>query len=212
MNNNTLTPLMQCLDVNLRDASTVDVTALHETGHLIVMYALDMMHYFKSITITAGTHTNEVTGAPDAVEAITDVTSELAEQMQRYATDLQSAGIPQSGLKITELMRKTKLQGAALYLPQICRLFGGGSICRYYGLPDEGKCRIDNDFIVTLLTGLGMPGTIDTVRGLVDKYLESIFVSFELLTKAIYKNLKQQGTLDKEQVMQIIAEWEQFSW
>jgi hypothetical protein len=31
-----------------------------------------------------------------------------------------------------------------------------------------------------------------------------------MLTKAIYKNLVANGTLDKEQVMQIIAEWEAF--
>lgn len=48
------------------------------------------------------------------------------------------------------------------------------------------------------------------MRILVDMYLNFVFVSFDLLTKAIYKNLKQKGTLDKNQVMQIIAEWEEY--
>jgi hypothetical protein len=71
-------------------------------------------------------------------------------------------------------------------------------------------CQIDYDFIDKLLIGLGIPGTREAMRILVDMYLNSVFASFDLLTKAIYKNLKQKGTLNKNQVMQIIAEWEEF--
>ena len=208
----TLIPLIQCLDVNLKDKDSVDVTILHETGHLIVMYALDMMDYFSSITAKADEHINEVTGALDSVKGLTDVTQDYNEKMQLFADELKQAGIPKSGKATTEMIRKVKLQGVTLYLPNICRLFGGGAICRYYEIPDENMCKIDDDFIDTLLYGLGIPGTREAMRILVDIYLNSVFASFDLLTKTIYKNLKQKGTLDKNQVMQIIAEWENFKW
>ena len=77
-----LIPFTQCLDVNLYDKSKVNIIALHETGHLITMYAMDMMNYFSSITIQAGDHTNEVTGAPDKVGGCTYVTQDLMDRMR----------------------------------------------------------------------------------------------------------------------------------
>ena len=203
-----LIPLLQCLDVNLFDKSKVNILALHETGHVIVMYAMDMMNYFSSVSIKAGAHTNEVTGASDQVGGLTAVTPELMEKMTQFSQEL--AVIPHSGLDITKLMRCAKIKGAALYLPNICRLFGGGAICRHYGMPDEGLCTIDYSHIDILLSGLGLANQRETVCQLVDMYLDTIFVSFDMLAKAIYKNLVANGTLSKEKVMQIIAEWEAF--
>ena len=211
MKDETLIPLFQCLDVNLKDKNSVDVTALHETGHLLVMYALGMMDYFEYITVNAGEHTNEVTGVTNSVKGLTQLTQEYRDLLQQFANELIQAGIPKSGKAVTEVMRKVKVQGAALYLPNICRLFGGGAICRYYEVPDENMCKIDYDFIDTLLMGLGISGSREAMRALVDMYLNAVFTSFDLLTKAIYKNLKQKGTLTKPQVMQIIAEWEAFN-
>lgn len=150
MKDETLIPLAQCLDVNLKDKSSVDVTVLHETGHLIVMYALDMMDFFSSITAKASEHINEVTGTLDSVKGLTDVTQDLNEKMQLFAKELNQASNPISGKATTELIRKIKVQGVALYLPNICRLFGGGAICRFYEVPDENMCKIDYDFIDTL--------------------------------------------------------------
>ena len=203
-----LIPFSQCLDVNLYDKSKVNIIALHETGHLIVMYAMDMMNYFSTITIQAGEHTNEVTGAPNQLSGRTDVTQELMDRMLKFSKEL--AIIPDSGAALTKTVRKTRLEGAVLYLPNICRLFGGGAICRHYGMPDEGLCEIDYSHINLLLSGLGLPNQRETIRPLVDMYLSTAFLSFDLLAKAIYKNLVANGTLNKDQVMQIIAEWEDY--
>ena len=203
-----LIPFTQCLDVNLYDKSKVNIIALHETGHLITMYAMDMMNYFLSITIQAGDHTNEVTGAPDKVGGCTYVTQDLMDRMLKFSKEL--AIIPDSGAALTKTVRKTRLEGAVLYLPNICRLFGGGAICRHYGMPDEGLCEIDYNHIDLLLRGLGLPNQRETIRPLVDMYLSTVFLSFDLLAKAIYKNLVANGTLNKEEVMQIIAEWEDY--
>ena len=203
-----LIPFTQCLDVNLYDKSNVNIIALHETGHLITMYAMDMMNYFLSITIQAGDHTNEVTGAPDKVGGCTYVTQDLMDRMLKFSKEL--AIIPDSGAALTKTVRKTRLEGAVLYLPNICRLFGGGAICRHYGMPDEGLCEIDYNHIDLLLSGLGLPNQRETIRPLVDMYLSTVFLSFDLLAKAIYKNLVDNGTLNKEEVMQIIAEWEDY--
>ena len=203
-----LIPFTQCLDVNLYDKSNVNIIALHETGHLITMYAMDMMNYFLSITIQAGDHTNEVTGAPDKVGGCTYVTQDLMDRMLKFSKEL--AIIPDSGAALTKTVRKTRLEGAVLYLPNICRLFGGGAICRHYGMPDEGLCEIDYNHIDLLLSGLGLPNQRETIRPLVDMYLSTVFLSFDLLAKAIYKNLVANGTLNKEEVMQIIAEWEDY--
>lgn len=210
MKDETLIPLAQCHDVNLNDKSSVDVTVLHETGHLIVMYALGLMDYFSSISVKAGEHKNEVTGTINSVNGLTDVTPEYKVKMQQFAAELKLAGNPKSGAATTELIKKMRVYGAALYLPNICRLFGGGAICRFYEVPDEKMCKIDYDLIDKLIIGLGIPGTREAMRILVDMYLNFVFASFDYLTKAIYINLKQKGSLDKEQVMQIIGEWENY--
>ena len=207
-----LIPLVQCQLVNLRDRNTVDITALHETGHLIVMYALNMMDSFLSITIESGNHTNEVTGQIDQVKGLTNVTPEYIESMNQYRNRIQQASITHNGSELTSLIRIIKVEGAIQYLPNICRLFGGGSICRYYGMPDEDMCLIDYNLIDTLLFGLGIKGKREETRLLVDMYLNDVFQSFESLIKAIYKNLIVNKTLNKEQVMHIIREWETFKW
>ena len=200
MKDETLIPLLQCNDVDLKDQSSVDITTLHETGHLIVMYALDMMDYFSYITINPGSGTL----------GLTETTDEYKTFLNEYATELQKAGIPNSGLNTTNLIRKIIIKGTNLYLPNICRLFGGGAICRFYGVPDEKMCTIDYSYIDTMLMGLGLTGKREVILPLVDMYLKSVFESFDLLTKAIYKNLREKGTLNKNQVMQIIGEWEEF--
>lgn len=213
MKNEYLIPFGQCQDIDFSKCNSIDVTVLHETGHLIVMYALDMMDYFESITSNAGSHINEVNGNVDRTDGLTDVTPAYNEKMQQYTNELlQMAGNQTSGAATTEFIRKIKVQGVALCLPNICRLFGGGAICRYYGIPDENMCKIDYDLIDTILFGLGIPGTREKMRILVDMYLKYVFESFDHLTKAIYKNLKLKGTLDRSQVMQIIAEWEELNY
>ena len=71
-------------------------------------------------------------------------------------------------------------------------------------------CKIDHALIDTLLVGLGLTAKSNDILPLVDQYLNSIFASFDLLTKAIYTNLVAFDTLNKEQVMQIIKEWEEY--
>ena len=71
-------------------------------------------------------------------------------------------------------------------------------------------CAIDYSLVDTLMMGLGLNGKREEILPLVDMYLKLAFTSFDLLSKAIYKNLKQKETLNKEQVMQIIEEWENF--
>ena len=210
MKDETLIPLVQCLDVDLKDKSSIDVTVLHETGHLIVMYALGLMDNFSSISVKSSEHKNEVTGTIDSVNGLTDATPDYKVKMQQFAAEIKQVGIPKSGAETTGLIKKIKVNGAALYLPNICKLFGGGAICRFYEVPDEDMCIIDYNHIDLLLSGLGIPGTREAMRILVDMYLNYVFTSFDYLTKAIYINLKQKGSLDKEQVMQIIGEWENY--
>ena len=45
---------------------------------------------------------------------------------------------------------------------------------------------------------------------LVDQYLRSAFESFGPLIKAFYVNLVEQETLTREQVLQIIKDWEEY--
>ena len=203
-------PLSKCQNVNLSDKATVNITALHETGHLIVMYAMDMLEYFDYITIQAGDRTIEMNRGAQYTRGLTAVTDQLYLKLKNY--DDEKAEIDKNqntGRGKTEYYRKFKLEGAALCLPQLCRLFGGGAICRYYGVPDEIMCSIDYENIDKVLDeDFELPGTREAFRILVDMYLKSVFESFDKLTKAIYKNLIENKTLNREQVMQIIAEWE----
>ena len=211
MKDETLIPLSKCLDVNLRDKESVDITALHETGHLIVMYALDMMESFLSISIKGETLIDNITGKEKYTNGLTKMSQDYVNLFLNHSQILLKTGTNvKTGREMSKYIHLEKVEGAKLFLPVICKQFGGGAICRYYGLPDEEMCKYDYDDIDKMLPGLGLPGTREAMRILVDMYLKSVFESFDLLTKAIYKNLKKMETLNKEQVMQIIEEWEIF--
>ena len=114
MKDETIIPLSKCSDVNLKNLSNNrDITALHETGHFIVMYALDMMDYFSFITIESGTHVNEVSGNVDSVQGLTDVTLEYKALLAQHGAEFQQP------LSKTQLVRKIKAKGAILYLPTL---------------------------------------------------------------------------------------------
>ena len=197
MEKKVLIPFGGCFTADL----TNNIIALHETGHVITMYALGMMEYFEYVTIKAGNGTL----------GLTEVTDEYKSIMAKHGQDITQASIDlHFGKDIARTMQLSKLKSAKLYLPNICRLFGGGAICRFYHVPDENLCKIDYSLIDTLLAGLGLVAKSNDVLSLVDHYLNPIFASFDLLTKAIYTNLVEFGTLDKEQVMQIIKEWEDY--
>ena len=201
MNNNKLIPLRECLTVNLFDKNSVDLVALHETGHVITMYALGMMDKFSYVTKKAGSETL----------GLTEVTDEFKAALQQLGNDIiQSTGNLSTGKGIAQSLRWSRLEAARMYFPNICRLFGGGAICRYYHVPDEEMCSIDYNLIDTILMAFNLNDERETLLPLVDKYLNAIFASFELLTKTIYKNLVENETLQKDDVMQIIKDWEDF--
>ena len=52
MEKKELIPFLDCFTADL----TNDIIALHETGHVITMYALGMMDHFKYVTIKALRH------------------------------------------------------------------------------------------------------------------------------------------------------------
>ena len=199
--NNHLIPLSKCLTVNFFDKNSVDIVALHETGHVITMYALGMMDKFSYVTKKAGSGTL----------GLTEITDEYKAALKQLGNDIiQSAGNLSTGKSITQSLKWSRLEAARLYFPNICRLFGGGAICRYYQVPDEDMCSIDYNLIDTILIQFNLTGERETLLPLVDKYLNAIFASFDLLTKAIYKNLVENETLQKDDVMQIIKEWEEY--
>lgn len=201
MNNKKKIPLSECLTVNLFDKNSVDIVALHETGHVITMYALGMMDKFSYVTKKTGSGTM----------GLTEMTDEYKATILQLGNDIiQSVGNLSTGKGIAQSFKLSRLEAARLYFPNICRLFGGGAICRYYQVPDEDMCSIDYNLIDTILIQFNLTGERETLLPLVDKYLNAIFASFDLLTKAIYKNLVENETLQKDDVMQIIKEWEEY--
>ena len=48
MEKKNLIPFLDCFTASLSD----NIVALHETGHVITMYALGMMDYFEYVTIS----------------------------------------------------------------------------------------------------------------------------------------------------------------
>ena len=201
MKNKNLIPLSECLTVNFFDKNSIDLVALHETGHVITMYALGMMDKFSYVTKKAGTETL----------GLTEITDEHKAALKELGNNIiQSTGNLSTGKGISQSLRWSRLEAAKMYFPNICRLFGGGAICRYYNVPDENMCSIDYNFIDTILIYFNLTGERETLLPLVDKYLNAIFASFDLLTKAIYKNLVKNETLQKDDVMQIIKDWEEY--
>lgn len=201
MEKKNLFSIGECLTVNLTDKNTVDMVALHETGHVITMYALGMMNYLAYVTKKAGA----------GMLGCTEMTDEYKSILSNYANTVAQAALDfHLGKDITRITQLSRTESAKLYLPNICRLFGGGSICRYYHLPDEKMCSIDYSLIDTILSGLGLVGAREILMPLVDQFLNTVFASLDLLTKTIYKNLVEHVTLDQEQVMQIIHDWEEY--
>ena len=143
MEKNQLIPLKECGNVDIKK----DITALHETGHVITMYALGMMDRFEYVTIKAGNGTL----------GLTEVTDEYKAIMAKHGQYITHASLNMHfGKDITHTLQLSKLESAKLYFPNICRLFGGGAICRFYHIPDENLCKIDYALIDTLLAGLGL--------------------------------------------------------
>ena len=201
MNNKKKIPLSECLTVNLFDKNSVDIVALHETGHVITMYALGMMDKFSYVTKKAGTETL----------GLTEITDEHKAALKELGNNIiQSTGNLSTGKGISQSLRWSRLEAARMYFPNICRLFGGGAICRYYHVSDENMCSIDYNLIDTILMAFNLADERETLLPLIDKYLNAIFASFDLLTKAIYKNLVKNETLQKDDVMQIIKDWEEY--
>ena len=197
MNQKQLIPFKDCFTVDV----TNDIIALHETGHVIVMYALGMIDYLAYVTKKAGSGTLGLTETTDEYKAI----------LAQLANDLiLAAGNLHYGKDITNSIHLSRQEAGKKYLPNICRLFGGGAICRFYHVPDENMCSIDYGLIDQLLIGLGITGSRETLLPLVDQFLNSVFTSLDLLTKAIYKNLTTHETLTKDQVLMIIKEWEEY--
>ena len=201
MEKKNLFSIGECLTVNLTDKNTVDMVALHETGHVITMYALGMMNYLAYVTKKAGAG---MLGCTEMTDEYKSILSNHANTVAQVALDFHL------GKDITRITQLSRTESAKLYLPNICRLFGGGSICRYYHLPDEKMCSIDYSLIDTILSGLGLVGAREILMPLVDQFLNTVFASLDLLTKTIYKNLVEHVTLDQEQVMQIIHDWEAY--
>ena len=201
MKEKKLFSIMECATVNLTDKNTVDMVALHETGHVVTMYALGLIDFLAYVTKKAGA----------GMLGCTEVSDEYKSILSNHAgTVAQAAANMHFGKDITRITQLSRTESAKLYFPNICRLFGGGSICRYYHLPDEDMCSIDYSLIDTILAGLGLIGARDTLMTYVDQFLTIVFSSLDLLTKTIYKNLVEYDTLDKEQVMQIIHDWEEY--
>ena len=66
MNQKQLIPFKDCFTVDV----TNDIIALHETGHVIVMYALGMIDYLAYVTKKAGSGTLGLTETTDEYKAI----------------------------------------------------------------------------------------------------------------------------------------------
>ena len=195
--------LQDCLLVdfkNLKDEKCV--VALHETGHFIVMYALGLMDLFKSIDIK---ERNGVLG-------LTDMQPDFQKETASYAARLaELAGkmFPFDSNVVNDFVKAQYVEGPALYLSHLCRLYAGGAICRHYGIDREDLCSIDMTYIKQILTQFGMADQVENLQTLVDAFLKNIFVYYDLLIKAIYTNLLTNEELKADEVKMIIEDWKQ---
>ena len=196
MNMENLKTIAQCLTADI----TKDRVALHETGHVIAMYAVGMIDHLAFVTKKAG----------DGTLGLTEVTEEYKARMKKLGDEIiQAVGNMHYGKDSTRIIQLSRLDASQLYFPNICKLFGGGAICRFYNLPDENMCSIDYTLIDAILNQFNWLGKREVIMPLVDQYLSSAFASFGPLINAIYVNLVEQETLTREQVMHIIKDWEE---
>lgn len=197
MNMENLKTIAQCLTADI----TKDRVALHETGHVIAMYAVGMIEHLAYVTKKDG----------DSTLGLTEVTEEYKACMKKLGDEIiQAAGNLHYGKDSTRIIQLSRQKASQLYFPNICKLFGGGAICRFYNLTDENMCSIDYTLIDAILNQFNWLGKREMIMPLVDKYLSSVFASFGPLINSIYVNLVEQETLTREQVMQIIKDWEEY--
>jgi len=197
MNMENLKTIAQCLTADI----TKDRVALHETGHVIAMYAVGLIDHLAFVTKKA----------EDGTLGLTEVTEEYKTRMKKLGDEIiQAAGNMHYGKDYTRIIQLSRLDASQLYFPNICKLFGGGAISRFYNLPDENMCSIDYTLIDAILNQFNWLGKREVIMPLVDQYLSSAFASFGPLINAIYVNLVEQETLTREQVLQIIKDWEEY--
>lgn len=195
-------PVNECQAVNLRDITDErSIVALHETGHLIVMYALGLINSFNGINIIY----------KDGDYGTTEMSPEFREVTQNYALNYGNlvANYNQSGDSLNAFIDAHYLQGPKLYLPNICRLFAGGSITRYYEIAADYLCKKDEEHIKTILTQYEMAEQINEIKTIVDSFMRKIFFYYETLIKGIYINLLENEELTIEDVNQIIHDWKE---
>ena len=197
---NNCIPIIDCLNIDFSSITEKrEIVALHETGHLIAMYALDLMKFFNGIDIIKR----------DGLLGLTDMAPNFANEMQDYANYFATlAGrINQSGEVLNAFISAQYLQGMKLYLPHICRLFAGGSITRYYGISADYLCQKDRTYIFDILRQYQLDNQIDKIQSLIDQFLKGIFSYYDTLIKAIYKNLLENEQLSVDDVNFIIDKW-----
>ncbi|MBO7418700.1 MAG: hypothetical protein J6U14_07180 [Bacteroidaceae bacterium] len=195
-----MVPINECIAINLKGIEeSKSIVALHETGHLIVMYAFDLMEYFNGITIISGNGTL----------GLTDMVPNFANEMDEYANSIDrlEGNLQQSGEELDAFISAQYLQGLKLYLPHICRLFAGGSITRYYEISAEELCQIDRENIIRILRQYQLDNQIEIIQNLIDLLLKNVFLFYDTLIKTIYMNLLKHKTLSVDDINCIISEW-----
>ena len=193
-------PITDCLTIDLRNITDEkSIVALHETGHLIVMYALGLMKYFNGIDIIKR----------DGKLGLTDMTPDFNLETQDYAINLVNfaGNYNESGDNLNDYINAQYIQGPKFYFPHICRLFAGGSITRHYGILAEERCALDLKQISDILKQYQLENHIKELQNLVDAFLSNIFNFYDSLIKAIYKNLIENVQLSVDDVNHIIEEW-----
>ena len=171
------------------------VVALHETGHLIAMYALGLFDKFEYITIKPGAGTL----------GLTELNKDDLNEFGKAFTDkaARSAASPDDYQAYCKVLFE---DGLHCYLPQILRHFAGGSICRHYGVGGDDLCAIDNANIKALLIPYNLGDRFSDLQAVADGFLKVVFERYEKAIKLICFNLLERKTLYKADVEKLLED------
>ena len=109
MNMDNLKTIAQCLTADI----TKDRVALHETGHVIAMYAVGMIEHLAYVTKKDG----------DGTLGLTEVSEEYKARMKKLGDEIiQAAGNLHYGKDSTRIIQLSRQEASQLYFPNICKL------------------------------------------------------------------------------------------
>lgn len=167
--------------------------ALHETGHVIALYALGRYNEFQQTSIVPQGGTMGQTQRSPFNGNIMNQAMELMRSLLMGNTE------------------ESKERRALSILPYVCFYYGGGSADRLWGDDYPSRNTIDMSALKTnfsLLAGCSVTDVaLRRLQPIVDRFMHEVLRHYEALVERLTAKLTEQKTINKHQMDNLLTQW-----